>query len=337
MAETQAPARGSNAWLARQLRELAARLELDGVPHKPAAYRRAAEALETLREPAAELHAAGGARRLEEIPGVGSHIARKLAELLETGELRALERLRERAPVDVLGLLAVDGIGPKSLRTLWQQRGIRNLAELSRALERGGLEELPGFGPRRVERLRRAVRIAGGGGARFPLARARAIADELAAALAAHPDVRRCAIAGSIRRGEASVGDIDLVVASDRPERVAEFFLGLPDVTSAYGRGPQRVSVRLAQGIDADLRIVPLASFGSALLYFTGNRAHTIALRRLALAEGLKLNEYGVFRRSRRIAGREEAEVYAALGLPCIPPERRLGLDEVRVGLRGAS
>lgn len=330
------PRRGTNSWAAQHLRELALRLEIEDVPHRPRAYRRAAETLDELGRPVQRILEEQGTQGLDALPGIGPRIAESLCELFETGHLKALDRLREKAPIDVEGLLAVDGVGPRTLRLLWEKLGVCTLPDLERVLDEGRVQELPGFGPKREERLRRAVRSLRRGSRRFGRDRAAPIAERLRSALAAHPKVIRCDVAGSIRRREASVGDIDLVVASDDAETVAAFVLDWPEVEGVYSRGPQRVSVQLSQGIDVDVRIVPLACYGSALLYFTGSRAHTVALRRLALAQGLRLNEYGLFRDGHRIAGETEAEIYAALSLPQIPPHERRGTSEIREALAKA-
>jgi len=239
--------------------------------------------------------------------------------------------------MDVVGLLAVDGVGPKTLKILWERLQIRGLEDLERALREGRVQGLPGFGKRREARLLEAVRVERRGTQRMDLGRAAAIAKPLVAAIAKLPSVEHCSVAGSIRRGVARVGDIDLVAASDDPEAVAEVLLTQPGVEHVYSRGPHRVSVRLDAGIDVDLRTVRPASLGSALLYFTGSRAHTLALRRLALAQGLRLNEYGLFRGRRRIASATEREIYEALSIAYVPPEDRRGEAEIREALRARS
>jgi DNA polymerase (family 10) len=323
-----------NAWVAGQLRELAARLDLENEPHRPRAYRRAAETIEQLREPVAEIRAADGTEGLDRLPGVGPHIASLICELVDSGTASQLERLRKKAPVDVMGLLAVDGVGGKTVKVLWDELRVRTLDDLERALEEERVEGLPGFGKRRVERLRQALRIQRRGRERVRRKPALAIARRLQDAVEGHPSVQACSVAGSLRRGLPTVGDIDLVAASKDPEATAECLLGLPEVSHVYSRGPHRVSVRLEKGVDVDLRIVAPESYGSALLYFTGSRAHVVALRRLALAQGLRLNEYGLFRGRARIAGATEREIYEALSLPYLAPEQREGESEVRDALR---
>lgn len=326
----------SNEWLAGQLRELAARLDLDAETHRANAYRRAADTIEQQREPIAQLAAAEGIDGLDRLPGIGPHIAERVCELVDTGRSKQLDRLRKQTPVDVMALLAVDGVGPRTLELLWKRLGVRTLEDLERALESDRTLDLPGFGERRTERLRRAVEIQRRGRPRIARSRARAIAERLRRAIGRHPNVIVCSIAGSLRRRRPTVGDIDLVAASDDPEAAAACLLERPEVVHVYSRGPQRVSVRLAAGVDVDLRIVAPESHGAALLYFTGSRAHTVALRRLALAQGLRLNEYGLFRGRKRIAGETEREIYRALSLPYIAPQRRQGASEIRDALRRA-
>jgi DNA polymerase (family 10) len=323
-----------NAAVARHLRELAARLELEGVAHSPRAYRRAADTVERERRSISEIYSKEGAAGLEALPGIGSHIASTLCELLDTGAIARLERLRRTTPVAVMSLLAVDGIGPKRLKTLWEELRIGSVEDLEHAVAQKSVQGLPGFGARTEERLRQTLQLRRRGAGRFPLPKAAAIAERLRQELMKDPNVSRCSVAGSIRRGLPTVGDIDLLVVSDDAPAVAKAFLAHSEIALVYAKGPQRVSVALESSIHVDLRIVAPSCFGSALLYFTGSRAHTVALRRLALAQGLRLNEYGLFRGKRRIAGKTEEEVYAALSLPYLQPEERLGNTEIRNALQ---
>jgi DNA polymerase (family 10) len=326
--------RRTNEWLAERLLELAARLELAGTPHAAGAYRRAAESIEHLPTSVARIRETAGPQGLEQLPGIGSHIANTLCELIDAGRSSRLDRLSRQIPVDVMQLLAIDGIGIKAVEALWKHLAVRNIDDLTKALDADRVCELPRFGKRRAARLREAVRAYRGGPRRMPLAWAREIAMRLREQIARHPAVVECVIAGSIRRGCELVGDIDLVAASGDPEAVAACLLELPEVGAVHLRGPRRVSVRLQSGIDVDMRVVPRESFGAALLYFTGSRQHTLGLRRLALAQGLRLNEYGLFSGRSCLAAATEEEVYAALSLPYIPPEARVGGGEIRAALR---
>ena len=327
-------ARPSNAALARELRELAARLDLDGTLHSPRAYRRAADVVERAPRPIAEIRAREGAAGLEALPGIGPHIARTLCERLDTGSIARLERLRRKTPVDVMGLLAIDGIGPKRLRTLWKELEVADVKDLQRAVHEGRVRDVAGFGRRSEARLRQALRLQETGRRRVPRREALPVAERLRRAIQSAPAVHRCEIAGSLRRGEEAVGDIDLVATSNDDTAAARALLARPEVAAVYSRGPRRVSVALESGIDVDLRVVPPECLGSALLYFTGSRAHTVALRRLALAQGLRLNEYGLFRGRKCIAAATEEAIYEALSLPYLPPEARVGGSEIRDALR---
>ncbi len=319
-----------NKAAAGQLRELAARFELEGAEHSPRAYRHAADTVERERRPIAKIYSEEGVRGLEELPGIGSHIASALCELFDTGAIARLERLRRTTPVAVMSLLAVDGIGPKRLKTLWEELHVRTVEDLEHAVTQKRVHGLPGFGTRSEERLRQTLRLRRRETARVPLRRAAAIAERLRQDLLKAPEVSCCSVAGSIRRGCPTVGDIDLVAVSDDAPAVAKALLAFDEIALVYAKGPNRVSVALESSIDVDLRIVPAECFGSALLYFTGSRAHTIALRQLARARGLRLNEYGLFRGKQRIAGKMEEEIYTALSLPYLPPEKRLGGTEIR-------
>ncbi len=313
--------------------ELAALSALDDADHRARAYRRAADTLGHYPGSIRRLWEQDGRAGLEQLPGIGPRIAELVSELLEQGRAEALETLRRRYPIDVQALLSVEGIGPQTLKSLWRGLRIRDRGQLETALRTGLVETLPGFGPRRSARLLRALELQGNRGHRLPRGRAERIARRLRQDLACHPLVVECAIAGSIRRGEATVGDIDLVAATTEPESVSAWLSERPDLVYVYSAGPTRVRARLREGIDLDFRAVAPEAFGSALLYLTGSRSHHLALRRLARAEGLRLNEYGLFEGSHRVAGTTESELYEALGLPFIPPEQRRGEFEIREAL----
>lgn len=325
----------SNDDIARALREMAVFLEMDDVPFKPDAYEKASYTVAALDRPLAEIYAEGGARAIDELPGIGKGIAARIAAMLETGELPDLVALRKQTPVDVLALTAIEGIGPKTVRALWETLGVRNLADLKRAAQAGRIRELPRFGAKSEAKILAALAFHEEASGRRPLGQVLEIARQIEAALAKVPGVLHVAVAGSIRRHRDTVGDVDLLVATGDPEAVTDVFASLPQVRSVLARGPTKTLVRLVNGMDADLRVLAPDSFGAALMYFTGSQAHNIALRKIAQKKHLKLNEYGLFRGERRIAGRTEEEVYKALGLPWIPPELREDTGEVELALRG--
>jgi DNA polymerase (family 10) len=327
--------RPSNVEVAQVLREMALRLEMDEVAFKPRAYEKAALSVEALDRPLHEIAAEAGEKGIDALPGIGHGIARRLAELLDTGRIADLERMRQARPIDVLGLCAIEGLGPKHARALYEQLGIRDVAMLDQACREHRVRELPHFGERTEEKLRKGIAFIAGAGGRLPLGVVLPIAEQIEARLRALPGVACAAIAGSIRRRRETVGDLDFLVATADPEAVARSFASQPEVVHVHARGASKVLVRLANGLDADLRLVPEASFGAALAYFTGSKAHNLALRRLAQRKRLKLNEYGLFRGKRRLAGRTEEGVYRALGLRFIPAELREDAGELEAARAG--
>lgn len=324
-----------NADVARALREIGLRLEMDGVAFKPRAYEKAALAVEAFDRPLDEVDAETGVRGLDAIPSVGTGIARKIDELLRTGRIGELEKLREKTPVDVLALTAIEGLGPKAARALHEALGIRTVADLERACREGRVREVPRFGAKSEERFLRGIGLLAQTQGRQLLGHALPLARAIEARLRELPGVRQAAVAGSIRRRKETIGDLDFLVAARQPAKVAAAFAAMPEVAAVHARGDTKTLVRLANGMDADLRVVAEASFGAALAYFTGSKAHNVALRRLAQAKGWKLNEYGLFDGRRSLAGRTEEEVYEALGLPWIPPELREDTGEIEAASAG--
>ena len=326
----------SNAELAQVLREMALFLEMEGVQFKPRAYEKAAQAVDAHPRALAELFAQGGAAALQEVPAVGKGIAERLGELLRTGRVQDLERMHAATPVDVLALTAVEGLGPKHAKALHEALGVRSLADLEAACREGRVRAVPHFGERSEQKILRGLELLRQASGRHPIGEVWPLAREIEARLAKLAGVERAAIAGSLRRRKETIGDLDFLVVSKHPVRVMRFFVEMPEVTAVLATGEAKSMVRLANGMDADLRVVPPESFGAALLYFTGSKDHNVSLRRIAQELELKLNEYGVFRGERSLAGRSEEEVYAALGLPWIPPELREDQGEIAAAREGA-
>jgi DNA polymerase (family 10) len=324
-----------NAEIANALREMALFLEMEGVPFKPRAYEKAALAVEAAPRPLHEIEAKEGEPGIERLPAIGRGIGARIVELLRTGRIRDLDRLGERMPVDVRGLTAIEGLGPKGVRVLWEQLGIRDVRGLAQACREGKVRELPHFGAKSEQKLLRGIAFLASAAGRQPLGRVLPLASELERRLAGLPGVARAAVAGSVRRRKETIGDLDFLVTARDPEAAARAFAALPEVVHVHALGASKTLVRLANGMDADLRVVPAESFGAALAYFTGSKAHNLALRRLARARGLKLNEYGLFRGERRLAGRTEEELYEALGLAFVPPELREDAGELEAARAG--
>lgn len=319
----------TNRDIAEILRQIAFLLDMDGVAFKPRAYEKAAYAVEALDEPLQDVYARGGVKALEEIPGIGASIAQKLAELLTTGRMAYYEELRRKYPIDLPALMGIEGVGPKTIRALYEALGITTLDELEHAARHGRIRQLPRFGEKTEAAILRGIELLRRRRGRFLLGDILPLMEDVCARLGALPEVERVEIAGSLRRRKETVGDADLLVISRRPGRVMDVFVTLPDVEHVYEKGETRSRVRFRNGLDVDLRVVPRESFGAALQYFTGSKEHNIALRRIAEKMGLKLNEYGLFRGERRVAGRTEEEIYEALGLSYIPPELREDRGEI--------
>jgi len=324
-----------NAELARCFRDIAAYLEMEDVPFKPRAYEKAAMAIESHDRPLEEVYREGGEKALCEIPGVGKSMAEKLAELITTGKCKVHEEYRRRKPVDLAALTAVEGVGPKAVKVLYEHLGVRSVEDLVAAARAGKIRALPHFGEKSEQRILKALAFVQASGQRQPLHLVRPLVEEIAARLGRHPGVERVAVAGSIRRRRDTIGDADLLAVARRPAAVIAAFAGLPQVARVLGQGETKCSVKLDSGLQVDLRVVPAQSFGAALLYFTGSKAHNIALRQIAIKHKLKLSEYGLFRGSRAVAGRTEEEIYERLGLAWIPPELREDQGEIEAARSG--
>jgi DNA polymerase (family 10) len=325
----------TNAEIARIMREISVFLDMEGVPFKPRAYEKIAYAIEALDEPLAEVHRRGGLKAIAEIPGVGKSTAEKIVALIETGRLPYYDDLRRKTPVDITALTAIEGLGPKMVKALYDQLGVRTVDDLEAAAKAGKVRALPHFGEKSEQKILKGIAFLKQSGGRITLGEALPIALDLEARLKKIAGVRQVAVAGSIRRRKETIGDGDLLVVSTHPERVMDFLVAMPEVVHVHAKGSTKTSVKLATGMDVDVRVVLPDSFGAALMYFTGSKAHNIALRKLAQAKDLKLSEYGLFRGERSIAGRTEEEVYTALGLSYIPPELREDAGEVEAALAG--
>ncbi|MDI6632233.1 MAG: helix-hairpin-helix domain-containing protein, partial [Thermoanaerobacteraceae bacterium] len=296
------------------------------------AYQRAAQNIENLSEDIAAVAARG---ELTKIPGIGKELARKIVEILETGTLPQYEKLKQKVPPGLVELLQVPGVGPKTARMLYEELGIENVAALERLAREGRLKGLPGIKAKTEENILRGIALLRSVRERRPLGMILPLARSVVALLQEKAPVKRVSLAGSIRRYKETVGDVDVLAASDQPEKVMDVFVTLPVAAEVIAHGPAKSSIRTADGLQIDLRVVPEESYGAALCYFTGSKAHNIRVRELGVRLGLKINEYGVFRGEEMIAGATEEEVFAAVGLPFIPPEMREDWGEIEAGLEG--
>ncbi len=324
-----------NPEIARLFEEIADCLELEGANRfRVRAYRNAGRLIRELRQPVAKL-ARGREEKLEELPGIGADLAGKIRTIVETGDLPLHLELCRRVPVGVREMMGVQGLGPKRAMLLNKKLGIASLKDLREAAARGRIHPLAGFGKKLEESIRSGLEGLEAATRRMLLSEAKPSVDALIARLRTASGAGPVEAAGSYRRRRETVGDIDILAVCARPGPVMERLASYEAVARILARGDTKMTVRLKNGLQVDLRVVPEESFGSAFQYFTGSKAHSIELRARALERKLKLNEYGVFRGARRIAGRTEEEVYAALGLPLIPPELREGRGEVALALAG--
>jgi DNA polymerase (family 10) len=323
-----------NADIARIFDQVADLLEVRGDnPFRVRAYRNAARTVGEWGESLSEVLSKTG--HLPRIPGVGADLDGKIREILTTGRLSTLEKLREEFPPHLTELLSIPGLGPKKVRAFYEELGIQDISGLHRALLDHRIAGLRGFGPRSEERLIKSVEARLAKVRRYKLATAAQYARPLVTLLKGVRGVREVVVAGSFRRMKETVGDLDLLVTTEDPEPVVQRFVSWEGVERVLASGSTKASVVLSSGIQVDLRVMPPASFGAALVYFTGSRAHNIALRRLAQDRGLKINEYGVFRGKSRVAGETEESVYSILGLSMIPPELREDRGEIQRAARG--
>ena len=302
-------------------------------PFKPRSYEKAARAVGGYP---ADLEGADLTEILK-VPGVGKSIGEKIHEFLTTGAIGTLEELRAQIPTGVRDMIAVPGLGPKKAMVLYRDLGIDGLEPLARAVDEGRLAGLKGFGAKTEENIRRGLERLQQAGGRVISSVAMDLAELLIERLGARADVKRIEYAGSLRRMAETIGDLDLLVASADPVAVMDAFVDVDDVERVLAKGDTKSSVLMRQGLQVDLRVVPLEAWGAAMIYFTGSKAHNIRIREMAVRGGLKLNEYGLYRAKtgRLIVAKTEEEVYAKLGLPLIPPTLREDRGEVEAALEG--
>jgi DNA polymerase (family X) len=324
-----------NAEIARLLDEIADLLELaDENQFRIRAYRTAARTIWEHQEPVASI-ARSDPKQLTALPGIGKDIASKITELVETGQLRQLTELRERTPTGIRDLMNVPGVGPKRAMQLFQALEIKSLQQLEEAAKAGKLRSVPGFGQKTEERILRELETLQAAPQRTLLADAAQFAEPFLAYLRKVDGVEQCEIAGSYRRRAETVGDLDILVTCKPGTPIVDRFVSYLDVREVLAKGPTRASVRIRSGLQVDLRVLEPASYGAGFHYFTGSKAHNIAVRRIGQDRGLKVNEYGVYQDDHQVAGATEEEVFAAIGLPWIPPELREDRGEVEAAAQG--
>lgn len=323
-----------NADIAVIFEEIADLLEIQGAnPFRIRAYRNAARIVGELSQEVSRLLEKG--EDLTELPGIGDDLAAKIKEIVDSGHCSLLDRLHTELPPAITELLKIPGLGPKRVKALYHDLEVQTVEQLYRAARDGRIRALPGFGEKTENNILQAIEVHANQTQRFKLAVAAQYADALEKFLAAIPGVTKVTSAGSYRRMRETVGDLDILVVASTPNPVMQSFTAYDEVAEILSAGITRASVILKCGLQVDLRVVKEASYGAALHYFTGSKSHNIALRRIAQKNGLKINEYGVFRDKIRIAGETEASVYAAVGLSYIPPELRENRGEIAIAKAG--
>lgn len=323
-----------NADIAAIFGEIADLLEIRGDnPFRIRAYRNAARTITEFGQDIKSLFEQGG--ELPKLPGIGDDLHAKIHEIAATGSCRLFDRLRREFPPAISELLNIPGLGPKRVKVLHERLKVGSVDELRQAARAGKIRELPGFGEKTEARVLQALAAQADQGRRVRRATAAQYADALIAYLQRVPGVKQAVVAGSFRRMRETVGDLDLLVTATAGSAVMQAFCAYDEVRDILAQGATRASVALKSGLQVDLRLVPAPSYGAALHYFTGSKAHNIAVRRLAQARGLKLNEYGVFRGAQRVAGATETSVFKAVGLPYIPPELREDRGEIEAARSG--
>ena len=312
--------------------EVADILEIKSVKFKPVAYRKAAHGIETLKEDIRTINEQG---KLEDIPGVGVNLAAKIREILGTGKLAYLEKLKQEVPEGVLQLADIGGIGPKKALILTRELGITDREGLEKAAKDGKIRDLPGFGEKSEKNILLSIGTMKNTGRRFLIGDILPVAERIRKRLEILPETQHISLAGSIRRRKETIGDVDILVASDIPEKIIDEFCLLPEIDRILGRGPTKSSIVLESGVQVDLRVVDKDQYWTTLQYFTGSKAHNIALRRRALERNWKLNEYGITNLSdgKMLAVQTEQELYRMLDLQYIEPEMREDSGEIEAAI----
>ncbi len=324
-----------NQEIARIFNEIADILEIKGEnPFRIRAYRRAAQNIDGLPRDVATL----SQEELLGIPGIGQDLAGKIREYISTGKIASYEELKKEIPEGLTLLLTVPGLGPKTANLLYERLKVKSIEELERLAREHKLAGLPGIKGKTEENILKGIDMLKRGKDRLPIGRVLPLAREIIEQLIKEKaPTDKLSLAGSLRRWKDTIKDIDILATSKEPEKVMNVFVKLPMVKDVLMKGPTKSSVIITEGIQVDLRVVEEASFGAALAYFTGSKAHNIKIREMAVKAGLKINEYGIFRESdnKRIGGEKEEDVYRVLGLPYIPPELREDTGEIEAALEG--
>jgi len=316
--------------------EVAELLELaEENPFRIRAYQKAASNIESTSDNIESIYKNGGIKALEDIPGIGKGIAEHIEEIIKTGKLKVREGLLKKFPKSVLELVNVPGIGPKTAILLHKKLKIDSIEKLEEAAKTGKLARLPGIREKKIKNILAGIELKKRNVGRFSIGVALPYAEAIAEKLSKLKEVDKILPCGSLRRAKETIGDIDILVTSKKPEKIMDAFVHLTQVEKVIAKGATKTSVMLKNGMQADVRVVDPSSFGAAVYYFTGSKAHNIQIREMAVKKGLKINEYGIFRGSKKLGGKDENDIFRIMGLPYIPPELREARGEIEAARAG--
>lgn len=325
-----------NSEIANIFRQLALFNEMADVPFKPQAFTKAADELEALDKDLLQIYRDGGTKALTTIPGIGESLAEKIVEYIKNKKIKEFAVWHKKFPIDVNALTRVPGIGPKTIKLLWQKLKIKNLRELEKAARADKISQIPHLGNKTQANILRGLAFLKSTGDRHLLGEVLPLAREIKTYFKKLAGVTNAVVAGSIRRRQETIGDFDLLITTTKPQLATNSFVHLPAVARILAQGTTRASVILKNGMQADLRVLAPESFGAGLQYFTGSKEHNIAVRKIAIARGYKLSEYGLFKGKKLITSRTEEAIYHALKMDCPPPEMRTASGEIAAAQKHA-
>lgn len=328
-----------NIDIEKVLHDLGFLTEIEGdanASFKARAYHRAADVIASLSSNVEDIYRKEGSQGLLAIPSIGKAIASKIEECITTGKIQHFEELKAKIPIAIEDLSSIEGLGPKTIKTLYDKLEVKNLADLERAASEGKLRGIPGFTEKKEQSILKHIEFFKKGRGRHLIGEVYPFIKEIESRLSQIEGVKHAIAAGSVRRMKETIGDIDYLVVSSNSDKVIDYFVAMPEVQHILSKGESKTSVLLNNGIDADLLVVPERSFGSALQYFTGSKEHVVDMRKIAIAKGLHMNEWGIFdKNEKQVACSNEEEVYRVLGLDWIPPEMRENKGEIELAKYG--
>jgi len=307
-----------NQELAKIFYEIANILEFKDIQWKPQAYRKAARTLENLQQPVTEIYKKGSLKALDELPGIGKNISKKIEEYIKTKNIKEYQKLKKQTPFNLQKLMDISSLGPKRIKTLYQKLKIRNIQDLKKAIQQHKIQKLPGFKEKLEKDIQEGIKLTRK--KRMLLSEALDLSNYIIQKL--KPFTLKISPAGSLRRMDETIGDIDLLATSKQPQKLMQIFTSLPEIKKILAKGPTKSIIVLKNNLQIDIRVVPNDCYGSALQYFTGNKQHNITLRKIAIKKHYKLSEYGLFHKNKRIATTEK-EIYSKLNIPYSEPEIR--------------